>query len=79
MIGAFYGLVGKIDFEIWFYGTLNLHNTNTHQTENTFIRLLTWILMVYAAAIHTVNSLSNFYDYLNFIDPLCFKITFILM
>ena len=79
MIGAFYGLVGKIDFEIWFYTTLNIYNMNTHQTENTFIRLLTWILMGYAAVIYIVNGLSNFYDYLNFIGPLCFKITFILM
>ena len=79
MNGAFYGLLGKIDFEIWFYTTLNIHNMNTHQTENTFIRLLTWILMGYAAVIYIVNGLSNFYDYLNFIGPLCFKITFILM
>ena len=80
IICASHGLVGKYDFEIWFRTTLNIYNTNTHQTENIFIRLRTWILMGYCSSmIYMGYGLSKFYDYLNFIGPLCFKMTLILV
>ena len=77
MICAFYGLVSSSCVEIWFYTTLNMYNMNTHQTENIFIGLLTRALVGHADVILTDNELSDFHDYLNFIGPLCFKITFI--